>query len=291
LLERDLDRTADGRQVWVGNVGRDGMTTRDNVLHLKYLLRQYPRIDVIVSLVGVNDLVSALQQGWHYRAPTPVTEPDGERDEMPRAFAVVPGRLQDAPMPGPGPVPWYKATALWQLGRRAKVALRTHRTIRLGSTRDPLEVARLARASAPKIDSVPPLAAPLVEYRRNLNAMADLALAAGVRLVFVTQPAAWRDGPSSGGERQLWMGAIVAQGGSRAYLSTSALARVMARYNEAVLDVCRQRALACVDAAHVVPHDTTAMYDDVHFNEQGARLLARELAAHFRQHAPFLRRS
>ena len=86
------------------------------------------------------------------------------------------------------------------------------------------------------------------------------------------------------------MGAIATDGATRrAYLSTGALARVMARYNEALLDVCRQRALACVDAAKVLPRDTTAMYDDVHFNEQGARLLAHELAAYFRRHPPFLR--
>jgi hypothetical protein len=37
LLGVDVGRTADGRRVWVGNVGRSGATSRDNVLHLKYL--------------------------------------------------------------------------------------------------------------------------------------------------------------------------------------------------------------------------------------------------------------
>src|SRR2546426_6636770 len=47
LLEEGLGRTVDGRQVWVGNVGRDGASARDQVLHIKYLLRQYPRIDIV----------------------------------------------------------------------------------------------------------------------------------------------------------------------------------------------------------------------------------------------------
>ena len=38
-----------------------------------------------------------------------------------------------------------------------------------------------------------------------------------------------------------------------------------------------------------VPRDTTALYDDVHFNERGSRLLARVLAEHFRKGAPFRR--
>src|SRR5438477_7244965 len=45
LLGVDLGRTADGRRVWVGNVGRSGATSRDNVLHLKYLLAELPRMD------------------------------------------------------------------------------------------------------------------------------------------------------------------------------------------------------------------------------------------------------
>jgi hypothetical protein len=63
----------------------------------------------------------------------------------------------------------------------------------------------------------------------------------------------------------------------------------MARYNETLLDVCRERGLDCVDAARLLPHDTTAMYDDVHFNEQGSRMLARVLVEHFRARPPFRR--
>jgi lysophospholipase L1-like esterase len=291
LLEVDLGRTVDGRHVWVGNVGRDGTTSRDHVLHLKYLLPQYPRIDVVVALVGANDMISALQQGWQYRSPALLTETSVERDEVPRAFALFPGRLQDPGTSGTGPVPWYKATALWQLGRRTKLALRTHKTIRMGFTpTDPLEVARRARASAPKIDSLPPLAEPVTEYRRNLNVMADLAAAAGVRLVFVTQPSAWREGMSGVEEHQLWLGSVATDRVSGpAYFTTRALARAIARFNETLLEVCRERGLDCVDAATLLPHDTTAMYDDVHFNEQGSRLLARALAEYFRERSPFLR--
>jgi hypothetical protein len=187
-------------------------------------------------------------------------------------------------------MPWYKTTALWNLARRAKLALRRQRTIKMGGSTDPFEIARLARANAPKIDSLPSLTAPLIEYRRNLNAMADLASAAGVRLVFLTQPSAWRDRMSDVEEHQLWLGSLPTDGVSaRAYLTTRALASAMARYNETLLAVCRLRGLACVDAANLLPHDLTDMYDEVHFNEQGSRLLARVLAEYFRHRSPFLR--
>jgi lysophospholipase L1-like esterase len=63
----------------------------------------------------------------------------------------------------------------------------------------------------------------------------------------------------------------------------------MARYNDTLLEVCRARGLDCVDAAHLLPRDTTALYDDVHFNEQGSRLLARALAKSLRERPPFRR--
>jgi lysophospholipase L1-like esterase len=291
LLEVDLGRTLDERQVWVGNIGRDGASARDHVLQLKYLLRQYPRMDVVVALVGVNDMMPTLHQGWHYRLPAAVTEPDAERDEMSRAFALFPGRLPSRFGSGAGPLPWYKTTALWQLGRRAKEVVARRRPIRMGiAGQSPLEDARHAREAATKIDSLPSLDAPMTEYRRNLNAMADLSAAAGVRLVFVTQPSAWREALSPWEEHQLWLGLIEADGASApAYFTTRALSRAMARYNAVLLQVCHQRNLDCLDAANLLPHDTAAMYDDVHFNEQGSRSLARVLAEHFRARPPFRR--
>lgn len=291
LLEVDLGRTVDGREVWVGNVGRDGASTRDNVLHLKYLLPQYPRMDAVVALVGVNDMMPALHQGWQYRPPAPVTQPAAEAAQLPRAFALFPGSPRDPGVSGAQPPPWYKATALWRLGRQAKQALERRRTIKMGvAGESPLVEGRLERAAAPKVDSLPSLDAPIVEYRRNLNAMADLAAAAGARLVLVTQPSAWREGMSDGEEHQLWLGLIATEGAAAApYFTTRALSRAMARYNGTLLDVCRERKLDCVDAATLLPHDTSAMYDDIHFNEQGSRLLARVLAEHFRKSAPFRR--
>ena len=292
VLETALGRTADGRPVWVGNVGRDGATSRDLVMHVKYLLGQYPRIDAVVSLVGVNDMISALHQGWHYRPPQPVTEPRAEQAQRQRAFAVVPGRIQD-PVGYPTlHLPWYKTTALWQLARRARAARRLHRTFVLQDRAGPaLQHARDERYhTGAWIDSLPPLEAPLVEYRRNLNAMADIAAAAGARIVFVTQPSLWRSGLPDREERLLWFGWVgTDRPSATAFFTTGALSRAMARYNETLLIVCRERRLECVDAAGALPHDTTALYDDVHFNEHGSQLLGSALAGYFSGRPPFRR--
>ena len=129
LVEQRLGRTADGRKTWVGNVGRSGMNSFDHVLHVDYLTVQYPRIEALLLLVGVNDLTVALAQGEHYAAPPPLSDPTMRRAQIERAFAVAPGHflgyVVDEPSMAP---PWYKNTAIWQLLRDAKRSIE----IRLG---------------------------------------------------------------------------------------------------------------------------------------------------------------
>jgi hypothetical protein len=81
--------------------------------------------------------------------------------------------------------------------------------------------------------------------------------------------------------KELWFGWVgedwpVAEG----YFTTGALERAMAAYNEALLGVCRERGLDCVDAAASLPPDAASFYDDVHFTEEGSRQLAEVLARH-----------
>ena len=291
LLEGALGHASDSRSVWVGNVGRDGATTRDHVLHLKYLLPQYPRIDAVIALVGVNDMISALRQGTSYWPPDSVTAPAGERQQMSHAFIFVPGRIQDAVGGGQRHEPWYKATALWQLARRVKFARDMHRTFRLENEGARLlEEARHRRATAAHwVDTVPPLERPLVEYRRNLNAMVDHARAAHARLIFITQPVLWRPEMPPAIAHLLWFGWIGAERAhAESYYTSGALYRAMTAYNDVLLDVCRVRAVECIDAARALPPDTTTFYDDVHFNAHGSATLARLLETYLRARPPFM---
>jgi hypothetical protein len=252
-------------------------------LHVKYLLAQYPRIDVVVSLVGVNDMAAALRQAWNYHLPGSVTERSGEDAQLRHAFTIAPGTVG---------LPWYKTTGWWWLGRRAKRAWRRYRA---SPERDPvssrLEPPRRSRRGiGASIDSVPPLERPLFEYRRNLNAMVTLAAAAGAQVVFVTQPSAWRQRMTDAEQRRLWFGWVGADWASaRAYYTPGALSRAQAAYNQTLLDVCRARGLTCVDAARLLPNDSTVFIDDVHFTERGSQRLAEALIAALRDRPPFRR--
>lgn len=286
LLEVALSPTADGRTTWVGNVGRSGLTTRDNALHLKYLPRKLPHIDAFVALVGANDLQAALQQGWGYQRPGPITDATEEKARTPRAFAYVAGGAEQGAL---GVSAW-KATELWQLARRARNGFAAVRKFDLGrdGTNQPAVTRAQRRATRRWVDSLPSLADALAEYRSNLNAMVDGAAAAGARMVFVTQPTLWGEGLPESVDRLLAFGWIGADPRTPdGYFTAGVLARGMAAFNAELMRVCRERGVECVDLAATMSHDTTAMYDDMHFTERGSARLAELLAGYFRSKPPF----
>ncbi len=260
VLEKSLDPTKDDRRVWVGNVGRSGQTSREHVLHLEHLLPEYPRIDDVLSMVGVNDMLTALKQGARYQPPPP--EPD-----FSRAFVLYPRR-----------------SALWQTVHRLRASFSRRRAFGPEDAGGLTRARRARREAKVFIDDLPDLEKPLEEYRGNLNAMADIASERRVRLVLVTQPSRWREHMSEEDSRELWFGWVgedwpVAEG----YFTTGALERAMAAYNETLLGVCRERRLDCVDAAATMGPEAALYYDDVHFTEAGSRRLAGVLAAHLKR--------
>ena len=283
IVERVLPRTRDGRRTWVGNAGRSGLTSRDHVVEMKYFVPELPRIDVVVVLVGINDLTSTLKQGFQYQPPLPITDSAAERQQVSRTFAVTPG-----PFHRPGTefllsegAPWYKATALWQLAKRAR--------IRVSSTslvQDPIgrnyEVWRSHRRSATPLDSLPDLEAGLAEYSRNLNRLADLADHLHVELVLVTQPTLWAPTLPDSARALLWLGGpgeFQAEAGHD-YFAVPPLRHALDRYNAVLLQVCAERHLACLDLASRIPADARWFYDDVHFTKAGAALVGQIIASH-----------
>jgi hypothetical protein len=282
LVEEALKRTRDGRDVWVGNVGRAGANTRDHVLHVKYLLPQYPRIDVVLALVGANDLALRLAQGTHYTPPQPLHDPGVEARQIRRAFSRWPGRLQEVPSEGASA---YKKTAIYQLVRIMKetfVALATSRGLWQDEAGEVIESWRAnRRAAAAIIDELPDLTSGLEEFARNLNAIADLVRPR--RLVLMTQPTLWRSDLEPAAEKLLWKGGQgnFMQERGKAYYSVRVLAAAMARYNQRLLDVCEDRRLDCIDLARHVSKTPDIFVDDEHFTEMGARLVAQIVSRHF----------
>jgi hypothetical protein len=129
-------------------------------------------------------------------------------------------------------------------------------------------------------DSLPDLQEGLAEYNRNINRIIEIANENAVELILVTQPFMWGREISKKEEDLLWFGEIgkFTQGESDTYYSVSALADGMNRYNAELLSICEDRGIVCIDLASMLPKGTVSFYDDVHFNEPGARSVATILA-------------
>jgi hypothetical protein len=60
----------------------------------------------------------------------------------------------------------------------------------------------------------------------------------------------------------------------------SSLEKEKKMYNEALLSICHNKNVECLDVESQLPKDTSVFYDDVHFNENGSRRVATILAEH-----------
>lgn len=261
-----------GPRAWVGNAGRSGAHTLHHRLQAEELFAQLTGMDAVIVLAGVNDLSLRLSQDRAWR-PFDFTSPEALSALRREAFAVQPPRFADGP--------FYKRTALWQALKKLDLLVRSR-----GATQDDrgriYDTWRRHRREAPRLRRrLPDLGPALAEYADNLRAIARSAARHRGRLVFVSQPALWRDDLPPDLERLLWMGGVgrFQKESGHEYYSVSALAAGMNAYNRTLLATCRRIPEAvCVDLAALLPRDTTAFYDDVHFNEAGSRRVARILA-------------
>jgi hypothetical protein len=108
--------------------------------------------------------------------------------------------------------------------------------------------------------------------------------ARGIRVVLMTQPFLWKAEQSPEEAASLWLGA--ADDGQH-YYSSAALADGLTRYNERMQRLCDDLHLECLDLANMVPRSTEMFYDDAHFTEKGAAVVAQKLADYLVKHPPF----
>jgi lysophospholipase L1-like esterase len=271
LLQKRL-----GWRVWVGSAGKSGLHTRHHRLQAERLLAELPPMDAVIVLTGVNDLSIRLSQDRAWK-PVDFNSREALRPLVQEAFEIHPPRFADGP--------FYQRTALHEalekLGRRLRSG---------GATQDvdgrAYQDWRRHRREAPVLrQRLPDLGPALAEFADNLRAIARSVSQHHARIVFVTQPFLWRDDLPADLQRLLWLGGVgrFQKESGHEYYSVSALAAGMEAYNRTLLATCREIPDAvCVDLASRLPRDATVFYDDVHFNESGARKVAAVLAEQLR---------
>jgi lysophospholipase L1-like esterase len=264
LLMQEINNSQP-RRVWVGNFGIVGKTSVDHLI----LLQTLPALiqaDMAVFLMGGNDIANTL----HFNG--------GPTQAYLESRAGYRGPLR------PGEkwrleYPRYQRLKLYGLGRMARDAIDSRRRGEKATAQE-LQEFRWARdldsrphnpASSPP--PMPDLTIGLQEYRGRVAALGDRCRDLGWRCLFVTQPSVAR--------------ADMSEGMRTVFGAPEGVARAVPVYNRTLMEVCGARGLECYDVAADFGNDPSMFYDEVHFNEAGARLMANKLSQYVLTRAPF----
>ena len=252
LLMRYANDVSGEPRIWVGNVGFSGFATTD---HLRFLRtsKLVKHFDCFVIQPGINDLYPVLA---------------GEDVEI--------HVNRNRPPEGRRP--------LWARSNFIQFYHDLRRTVPVGAgieDRDgaDYDTRRQKRRAAPIRDVPPDLDAALGAYKDRLRAIIEACRERSLTVVFTTQPVLWAEGLSEDAQAWCWFGWLA----DGPYLSIPALRHAMDRYNEALLTVCQEAGVPCVDLSSMNGREAL-FYDDCHFNEAGAREVARLLADWFLAH-------
>jgi len=271
VLQKRLNEQIPGTKFWVGNAGKSGMDAWDHQLVVGHIPPQIKNLGLIIILVGVNDLARSLKYSQGKTLPVLSETQRYHRNFYLRA-------------PQNAELPFYKKSGYWRLGRILKNAFVLKKTKRknlvLGENAANIQRWRKHRKGAQEIiDTLPNLRFALKEYAMHLNHIIDVAQKQKISLLMVTQPVLWEAPLPFELNELIWMGGIgnYQEDPNQRYYSVSALEKGMALFNGELIRICQLRKTPFLDLAPLLEKNSTHFYDDCHFNELGAKVVARAL--------------
>jgi lysophospholipase L1-like esterase len=282
LIQRTLNENTPNQNVWVGNAGRSGFTTRHHIMAMRYLPLREMKIDTVILLIGLSDLGLRLAHNEHYD-PNFLAKPKAEEILVAQTFS---GGYFINPNDS-----FFKKTFIWKVLKKKGTLLVQPAQGNVQDVAGEMVITRRKqRQSAKEIrNKLPDLSSGLREYATNINKIIDMAKEKSVRLIFMTQPTMWKHGLSDKLKAFLGGGGAgdAQNGNGKAYYSLEALEKGIEKYNHTLLKICRVRLVECIDLSSMLEKDTSVFYDDAHFNGSGARKVARVLSDYILSHAPF----
>ncbi len=242
-----------GSQCFVGNAGRSGHFT----LHHTYQIRNYSLVsefDRIVIICGINDMMRFLN-GSYSRSKARVAN---------EALTI---NLSDRV--------YYRRLRLTEAARMFLWQYVDPIGLMQDASGEWYAKARADRRAAIResgVRGVPEGLTNAVErYRGDLTELILACRERGVEPVFMTQPTLYKKELSPELDSLLWL----------TTLEPAAMAQLMDTYNETLREVCKEKGVPCINLAAILPKDTTALYDDCHFNVTGCEKVATILANFF----------
>lgn len=255
-LQNNLKNKANIEKVRVGNIGKSGLSTFHHIRQLEQLLPQYPRVDKLVFLVGINDLQLLLSRGKY--------DAGSEQEILQKTFMVLPDKFH----------PWYKRSGYWHLLRLLKHSFYTKASQAMIIDREAHSFIHLRehrKHATQLLDTLPDLNQTLATYTQHLNRLIDIAQQHKTEITFMTQPVLWTMDMPQELQDWLWLGGVgnfQEEGGT--YYTSAALQKGIEQFNQTLMEVCEQRGVTCVDLYSEMVGNPAYFYDDCHFTEKGA---------------------
>lgn len=277
-LENKLNCSGKFPHTWVGNCGKSSMASLHNLLHIEHAFPFLPKPDLVVILVGVNDLQLYVLKSSYMQNMSPELH-------LSWAFSWIPHRQRRVHATGET-APFYEGWALYALGEKAWKRWESRHVMHTPRGAGGLKMLRDARQG--KVTLVETIDETVVEkgkkqFCENLTNLVHAARQGGFPVVFCTQPTLWSEEPSPR-EAALYLAGGVGPHTEwiekKMYYSPKLLNRLMEEFNDVTRRVCREHDLLCVDLARLLPKKAEYFYDDMHFSEAGAREVAEIIGDH-----------
>ena len=275
VLMDELNRAQSKYAVWVGNAGVSGATTVDHV----YCLRQRPvlsQADMLIFLIGINDLQTTLNFNGASTEAALDERAEAFLEHVPAGVTTSRGILRRS---------WLLALARKGVSELHNPPTRTQ-MMNIEGHLQAVSMQSYQRALGPTVP-LPNLSIGLAEYGHRIQQVENECRQRKLRCAFLTQPTIWRPGLTLSEQRLLWFGGVGHDGETFGYAAIDDLQQAMDAYNNALMKICGQDHLECYDLAAAIPKNTTALYDDVHLNIGGARMVADFLAKQLLSKGPF----
>lgn len=251
----------------IGSIGKSGCTTREHFIQLKYFVPQLGKIDGVIMMVGLNDMMKRLSQDSLFQNDFHFT-PAVEDSFVNQIF-----------LSNKKETVWWRKMQVFQLAQ--KFLYRTKKVEWENVQDDDGEIYKTWRENRQGalrvIDSLPDLNSAVNEYERNLQLIYDETQRQKIKLVLINQAILYKDSMNEFENSLLWMGGIgdFQQEKNHAYYSAKALKHAMQLYNGRMKTFCSTHPqIKFIDLPSQLPKDTSVFYDDCHFNENGARKVA-----------------
>jgi hypothetical protein len=263
LLDRPdrLSRLGASR-VHVGCLARSGFGSEALDVMFSHVLDQYPRLQLIIVVVGVADVVRWMEQGMP-RTPTPVGVGDVFRCHPEGPFRWTPRKMATTQL-----------LARWRRRWLQPLDVDAGAGRWVGRARTMRANAKTVRHEV--VDPTPML----VQFEHHLRRVLTRAQAHADRVLFVRQP--WFDKDFSleeaaamwhGGVGQAWRDQVTV------YYSFDVFSRVMRQLDERAAMVAQSCAVEQLNLMSIVEPSLENYYDVIHLTDDGARRVAEAVTA------------